>query len=152
MSRSAPRISERSIEDTCTQWLQLDGWDRVIKTDLAHLRGLGVQEKGMADRGYIRYMPNRLQVTACHNEAMAVAASGLGAMLKELLRQLGGAQVLWIEWKARDGKVGQKQKDWHTLERARGALVWVAKQDFPPTIDGFQDFYRKSGLLERKGL
>lgn len=119
-----PRISEASIQETCAQWLALDGWLRRIKTDLRHLRGMGVQEKGIPDDCFIRYD----------------------------FRRSSWAQVLWIEWKASDGVVGQQQTEWHQLERARGALVWVARQDFDPTIEGFQDHYRKSGLLERGGL
>lgn len=121
-----PRVSEASLQATCADWLALDGWLRRIKTDLRHLRGMGVQEPGIPDDCFIRYAP--------------------------LNPFPGTAQVLWIEWKARDGVIGQKQIEWHTLERARGGLVWVAKQDFEPTVDGFQDHYRESGLLDRVGL
>ncbi len=125
---AAPRISERSIQNTCLDWLKLDGWLRQIHTDLRHLRGMGVQEKGIPDDCVIRYTP---------------MPSGRGA---------ADSDVLWIEWKARDGVVGDKQREWHQLERSRGGLVWVAKEDFEPTVDGFMDHYRKSGLLQRAGL
>lgn len=131
----APRISEASIQETCADWLALDGWLRRIKTDLRHLRGMGVQEKGIPDDCFIRYgAPSRRPLTFTPAERQS------------------WAQVLWIEWKARDGVVGDKQKEWHQLERARGALVWVARQDFPATVEGFRAHYRESGLLERCGL
>lgn len=129
VTRSAnPKLSERHIEATCTDFLALDSW-RCIKTDLAHLRGLGVQEPGICDRLYIRYMPTVIGHT------MPVAPY---------------AEVLWCEWKAKKGVHSQKQKDWQASERARGALIWIAKVDFDPTIEAFQEFYRKSGLMRRK--
>lgn len=118
-----PRVSEAMLQDACADWLALDGWLRRIKTDLRHLRGMGVQEKGIPDDCFIRYC---------------------GPRVGEFF-----AQVLWVEWKARDGAVGQKQTEWHRLERSRGGAVWVALQDFVPTIEGFQEHYRKSGLMER---
>ncbi len=127
---AAPRLSERQIQDTCLEWLLHDGWLRQIHTDLRHLRGMGVQELGIPDDCVIRYY---CPTSGRQNHG-------------------GVAQVIWIEWKARDGKVGDKQREWHQLERARGGLVWVAKQDFEPTIEGFQEHYRKSGLLQRSGL
>lgn len=117
-------LSERHIEETCTEFLALDSW-RCIKTDLAHLRGLGVQEPGMCDRLYIRYLEPDWPGT------------------------WAGAEVLFIEWKAKKGVHSQKQKDWQAAERARGALIWVAKQDFAPSIEAFQEFYRQSGLMRR---
>ncbi len=133
------KLRESAIQDTCADWLALDGWLRRIKTDLRHLRGMGVQEKGIPDDCFIRYNPlDASRRAACWG------------MTEHQLR--AEAEVLWIEWKARDGVVGQKQAEWHQLERARGALVWVAKQDFPATVEGFQDWYRKSGLLQRCGL
>ncbi len=138
-SVSKPRISEASIQDTCAEWLALDGWLRRIKTDLRHLRGMGVQEKGIPDDCFIRYTPR--------DEAREFAPGNWTRFFDQ-----SRAQVIWIEWKSRDGVIGQKQAEWHQLERARGALVVVAKQDFPATVEGFQDWYRKSGLLQRSGL
>ncbi len=141
------KLRESQIQETCADWLALDGWLRRIKTDLRHLRGMGVQEKGIPDDCFIRYEFDRQAKTLCDlgldsDTPIIANDTQLRAM----------SQVLWIEWKARDGVIGQKQAEWHQLERARGALVWVAKQDFPAAIEGFQDHYRKSGLLQRSGL
>jgi hypothetical protein len=57
--------------------------------------------------------------------------------------------VLWIEGKSKNGRVSQRQADWHLLERKRGAMVIVAGQDFEPEIEDFIDFYRHSGLQRR---
>lgn len=128
--RPVPRRRlEKQLQDTCTAFLELDDW-RTIKTDLEHLRGLGVQEPGMCDRLYIRYGSER---------------GRLGVNLDGL------AEVLWIEWKKRGGKAAQHQKDWHARERARGALVLVADVDFPATTDGFDEWYSTSGL-KRKAI
>ena len=124
--------SEAQIEETCTQFLELDGW-RCIKTDLKHLRGLGVQEPGMCDRLYLRY-----KVSIIHGVVGRIPPAAL-------------VEVLWIEWKKRGGKAAEHQKDWHQLERARGALVLVAGEDFAADIDSFMTYYRLgSGLMRRK--
>ncbi len=119
------KLSESNIQGACRGWMALDGW-RLIKTDLPQLRGMGVQEKGMADDLFIRY----------------------GGFLLGFVNT-PASEVIWIEWKSKTGVHGEKQKEWQQAERARGALVWVAKQDFEPTIEGFQDHYRKSGLMRR---
>ncbi len=126
--------SEASIKQTCTEWLALDGW-RAVETDPPHMRGLGVTEKGITDKLYIRYFSG-------HRAVMHV--DGVGELAMAL------AQVLWIEWKKKGGKAKQHQKDWHYTERMRGAVVWVAGADFAATIESFQAFYRKSGLMRRK--
>ncbi len=71
------------------------------------------------------------------------------------------AEVLWVEWKRERGGNGKRalftkaekakihQVAWIEQERARGALVLLAGVDFPATIDGFQEFYRQSGLRRR---
>jgi len=129
------KLSERDIERTCSDFLALDSW-RCLKTDPVsdRQRGKGFGEIGMADMLYIRY--------AC-SQMMGAASID--------------AEVLWIEWKRLDknGKpttASARQREWHTLERARGALTWIAGEDFPATIEGFQEFYRASGLLRRAGL
>lgn len=65
---------------------------------------------------------------------------------------LGQAQVLWVEYKRPGGVVKRHQLLWHGAERARGAMTACAILDFVPTYDGFVEWYRKSGLLLRKGL
>lgn len=129
------QLSEKHIEETCSDWLALDGW-RTLKTDPVsdRSRGKGFGELGMADRLYIRYGSHgRL----CH----CVYPGGCC-----------GASVLWIEWKRKTGKAQQNQLDWIAAERARGGLVWLAGADFPAVIEEFQAFYRKSGLLRNGSL
>lgn len=113
---------EAELQKQADNFLGWDGW-RVIVTDPPRLRGLGVIEKGIPDRLYLRYD--------------AYSAEG---------------QILWIEWKSKGGKHSQDQRLWRLAERARLALVWVAKEDFEPDYDSFVAFYRKSGLLRREGL
>jgi hypothetical protein len=59
---------------------------------------------------------------------------------------------MWVEHKRAGGVVRPHQLAWHEAERARGALVVVATEDFEPSLDGFIEWYRVSGLLRRKGL
>lgn len=131
----APKISEKHIQETCDAFLILDGW-RAIVTDPPHMRGLGVTEKGICDRLYIRYEPRRehYPLHACTNVEWFNRSR---------------AEVVWIEWKKKGGKAALHQKDWHTAERARGALVWVAGEDFLATIEDFQEHYMASGLNRR---
>ena len=124
------QVSESSLQETCCAWLLLDGWRR-IRTDMKQLRGMGVQEKGMADDLLIRY-------------PYAWLSKPLTVMGDQIQRC--HAQVLWVEWKSKRGVHGQKQEEWQLLERSRGALVWVGKKDFEPTVEGFQTHYLNSGL------
>lgn len=128
---ASPRISEAHIEQACTQILQIDGW-RAFKMEqnFSEKKQKSVGESGMPDRLYIRYWdypPKR-----------------------------GGGEILWIEWKRLDGKkatvTSQAQKDWILIERSRGALLWVAGEDFPSTIEGFREFYKTSGCMIHKIL
>jgi hypothetical protein len=119
--RNVPRVTERQIQESCSEYLALDGWRR-IKTDMPQLRGLGVQEKGMADDFYIRYNPG---VVGRYAEVMA------------------------IEWKRKTGKSMAHQRAWHDLERARGALTLIAGIDFVASIEGFQEWYRASVLCRK---
>ena len=132
---AAPRILERDIERTCTDFLELDGW-RSLKTDPVSRRewGKGFGEKGMADHLYIRY--------GRFNNATANPYRKPGAMAIN-------AQVLWIEFKRRGGKAAAHQKAWHARERARGALTLILGEDCPASIEGFREFYMKSGLARR---
>jgi hypothetical protein len=119
--------SEAQIQKQIDDFLELDGW-RIIRTDLPHLRGLGVQERGIPDRLYVRY------------EKQGPAPFG------EFVYDRSWIQHLWIEMKKRGGKLSQAQKDWITRERARGALVIVAGEDFEASLDGFYTWYTQSGL------
>lgn len=132
------KLSESDMERTCSDWLALDGW-RSLKTDPCsdRARGKGFGEKGMADRLYLRYWASK-RTPQPHDQR--VNAGHLAS----------GNEIAWIEWKAKRGKPSQKQLDWHRDERARGALTLIAGVDFPRSIEGFQEWYRTSGLMRRK--
>lgn len=146
MMRSQHRPLEKHLQETCSEFLALDGWRR-IRTDLKQLRGLGVQEKGMADDLFIRYGKACPEIQGCFS-----------------MGGCGCAEVLWIEWKRERGGTGKRalftkaekamihQKAWHAAERARGALTWIAGEDFTASIEGFIEHYSESGLLRNQAL
>ncbi len=117
--------SEAQIQQACDDFMALDGWRKIV-TDPPHMRGLGVSEKGIPDRLYIRYLYPPPAANA-HDRA----------------------QLLWCEWKRRGGKAALHQKSWHAAERALGAEVLVAGETFPATIEGFTAWYLASGLNRR---
>ena len=131
-------LSEADIARTCSDLLQADGWRMLITDPVSNReRGKGFGELGMADRLYIRY-----------------DAQEAGLMLSidpDVYAPI--ALVMWIEWKRiRRGvatKATDHQHDWHTAERARGALTLIAGEDFPATIEGFAAWYKASGLQRR---
>jgi hypothetical protein len=120
-----PLLPEWMIEAECTKLLEQDGW-RSLRTDPVsdRGRGKGFGEVGMADHLYIRY------------NASAGATKILTVTDK----------VLWIEFKSAKGKPKKHQIEWHTKERARGALTLIAGVDFPASVNGFMGWYRASGL------
>lgn len=147
-SARLPALSEADLDRQCSDLLAYDGW-RPLKTDPVSRRewGKGFGELGMADRLYIRY-------------ALAgfLASRGEGRFADKSDEEcFAMADVMWIEWKRiRPGrrsaeKAAAHQKTWHEAERARGALVLVAGEDFRPTFEDFLSWYRKSGLM-RKAL
>lgn len=123
-------LKEVGIQATCADFLILDGWRRV-RMDLQHLRGLGVQEPGMADDLFIRYGQRRNRDYPQGEED----------------------QVMWIEWKRpkkQGGKMARHQHEWHMQERARGALTLKAGEDFEASVDGFIAWYGASGLQRKR--
>lgn len=135
--------SEADIQKACNDLLILDGW-RIVVTDPKHLRGLGVSEPGMPDNQYIRYKLHGYN-RPTHTE-------------RTLYQEW--AQVMWIEWKRRDRyskkkrcwiptKAGERQREWHQRERARGALTLIAGEDFDASIEAFRKWYAKSGLQHK---
>ncbi len=118
---------EHMIEAECTRLLEQDSW-RALRTDPVsdRGRGKGFGEPGMADHLYIRYEPVN------PGEEM----DSFSAI----------TETLWIEFKSAKGKPAKHQTEWHTKERARGALTWIAGVDFPASVAGFVERYRKSGL------
>jgi len=126
--------SEFHIADTCSDWLALDGWRRLNTNPVSdRSRAKGFGELGMADDLYIRY---RYSV-----EDTDPTYAGWDREC---------ADVMWVEWKKPGGKVSPHQKAWHLAERGRGALVVVATEDFLPSIEGFQVWYRASGLMRKR--
>jgi len=89
-----------------------------------------IGEAGMPDRLYIRY-------------------AYIDCMYTPYLRVV--SEVLFVEWKRLEGKnatkTSQRQKYWILLERNRGAVVWIAGEDFPATIEGFRKHYKNSRLM-----
>jgi hypothetical protein len=77
---------------------------------------------------------------------------GEPGMPDRLYLRYDSGDIVWIEWKRLKGKAAQHQKDWHARERARGAKTYIAGEDFPATIDGFRDWYRKSWLMRHEIL
>lgn len=124
-----PVVYEKNIQSDCTQWLALDGW-RPLRTDPVRdrRRATGFGEPGMADHLYIRYGAHG-RGCKCFGKAGCV-----------------GAQIVWIEWKRPKSEAKQHQLDWHAKERALGAVVLLAGIDFPPTVEGFKEYYRNSSL------
>ncbi len=124
---------EHMIEAECTILLEQDGW-RALRTDPVsdRGRGKGFGEPGMADHLYIRYGQFRRTFPSTVNENKPYA--------------IACAEVLWVEFKSAKGKPSKHQIEWHTKERARGALTWIAGVDFPASVAGFVEHYRKSGL------
>ena len=118
--------SEAMIQKECVKFMEEDGW-RHLRTDPVSdkARGKGFGELGMADSLMLRY------------------ESEPGT------RRRGSAMVVWIEWKSRDGKPKKHQIDWHTKERSRGALTWIASVDFPASVEGFRSWYVASRLQRR---
>lgn len=119
-----PRIMERDIQATVTQFLELDGW-RAFRTELTVQRDRGrvVGERGQPDYLYLRY----------------------GAQTDPITRvRYPIGQILWIEFKRKGEEPRPDQQKWHLLEMARGAMVLVVDD-----IDEFIVWYKASGLARR---
>jgi hypothetical protein len=116
--KPAEDAPEAVIEGECCQLLHEDGW-RTLKTDPVRdrSRAKGFGELGMPDTLCLRYS-----------------------------RQGAACEALWLEWKSRGGRPKKHQLEWHTRERARGAMTAIAGVDFPASIKGFRSWYRASGL------
>ena len=124
-------LRESHIEKAATDYLCLDGWRSIkMEQNFSEKKRKTVGELGMADHLYIRYQGR-------HNRDFA-------SDLPNWPR--AEAEVLFVEYKSASGKLKPAQLQWAAAERARGALVWLSTVDFPPTIEGFQQHYRDSGL------
>jgi hypothetical protein len=59
-------------------------------------------------------------------------------------------EILWLEWKSTGGRVKKHQLEWHTVERARGAITAIAGVDFAASVEGFRKWYRDAGLVRSR--
>ncbi len=150
--RSDPK--EKEIQKACVQLMELDGW-RHLRTDpvsdvstvrliVAALlaaempgaaaiarrfqRGKGFGEVGMPDSLFLRYSASNRY------------------------RPVPEAEVLWCEWKRLDGETSTQQRLWHAAERSKYGEVWVAGENFPPSVAGFWAHYCASALLRNRSL
>jgi hypothetical protein len=120
-SQRVPGLLESHIQQTVTDFLQLDGW-RAFRTEHAIERSNDderrfkrkVGERGQPDYLYIRYVVSSY------------------------------ARALWIEFKRPGERPRPDQLMWHEAERKRGALVMVVDD-----IDQFIGWYKTSGLQRR---
>ncbi len=111
------RVPEACLEQAIVDILSLDNWS-VFRTGWALTKaGRELGAVGMPDLLALRYGPDG-----------------------------GMAEVAWVEAKAEKRKPTTEQKLWHIAERRRGAMVWVAGEDFPATVEGFLAHYRASGF------
>ena len=118
-------VKEKSIQAAVIDYLQLDGW-RTFHFEY------GFDERSKKTHGEPG-MPDLLCIRYFNSNKLAKA----------------GAAVLWIELKSVAGELAGEQAIWHFAERGAGATTWIAGVDFPPTIDGWLEHYRKSGLNRR---
>lgn len=126
-----PALKESQIQRTVCDFLRAERW-RVFEFEheFSERKRKTFGEPGMPDVLAIRY-----------NVLLDGSLDG------DPLEPWKGDIVLWIELKRIDGrgrttKARADQKAWHGAERARGALTWIAGEDFPATIEGFIEHYR----------
>jgi hypothetical protein len=150
------KLSEKHIQETCSAFLELDGWRRLRTEPVSDRgRGTGFGELGMCDDLFIRYEgftvpPGTTErLLAAHAEGHVCIHATISANVMSVKAL---SQVLWVEWKALRGKTATHQKAWHAAERARGALVVVAHQDFKASIEGFAAWYIQSRLQRNMSL
>jgi hypothetical protein len=118
------KVLEAHIELAGTQIMEWDGWRSFkMEQNFSEKKQKSVGEPGMPDRLYLRY---------------------------------DSGDIAWIEWKRIKGKLATKalqhQKTWHARERARGGKTYIAGEDFPATIEGFRNWYCRSGLMRNQIL
>lgn len=130
---SALKPSEKDINSGIKTILELDDWHVILMETVSRKEwGKYTGEPGMPDILAIRYVNT--------------AFTGSGDDIRAL------SEVMWVEGKRPRGIVAPNQRLWHSVERERGALVWVAGEDFEASVDGFLEHYRKSGLMRMEIL
>jgi len=119
------KTKERDINNGICTLLALDDWHVFRMETVSRVEwGKFTGEPGMPDILAIRYVPN--------TEQWAIS------------------DVLWIEGKSSSGRLADHQRLWIEAERKRGALVWIAGEDFAPDVDAFLELYKRSGLCRRQ--
>lgn len=160
-----PKLRESDLERTICDYLRADGW-RILKTDPVSdtstvnairrainslgrehgfswrgivlsiiskcVRGKGFGEKGMADVLAIRY-----------------PQANTGSKSDWSIEYQVVAEVLWLEFKRKAGKLSPAQEEWHLHERKLGALTVKFGVDCEASIEGFIGWYENSGLKRR---
>jgi len=178
--RKAILPTERQIQETCSQFLELDGWRR-LRTEAISEHSFIARMAAKLERHPILAKFCALIVAVAKSCARAAGVGELGMADDLYIRyDIHGfrknaefsathtsrrvSELIWIEWKRERGGQGKRalftkaekarihQKAWHAAERARGALTLIAGEDFPASIDGFMNWYRNSGLMRRKLL
>lgn len=117
-------LREKDIQRTVCDFLRAEGW-RVFEFEqqFSEKKRKTVGERGMPDVLAIRYGPRMPKEVPIECRILH--------------------EVIWIELKTPRGRASEAQKYWIALERDRGALVWLAGEDFPATIEGFIAHYRR---------
>lgn len=137
-------VKEADIEATCSTWLALDGWTvEHTEATFDRERRRGTGRVGMADTLAMRPL-FALPYTHCGKLVYPKLPPDLRPWDKSQ------AQVLKIEWKAKNGKLSEAQFRWHLEQSALGLVTLVAGRDFAKTIEGFKAWYRASGLMVNK--
>jgi hypothetical protein len=160
-SAAKPKISEAHVQRAVVDILQADGW-RAIRTHpqppvvqrldaimakapealqicwrsirgwvLRHTHKESFGEEGMPDYLFIRYL----------NGAELEYPGG------RMVLKRPAAEVLWAEFKRKNGVPRAHQVAWHSNENARGAMVRTVD-----SVDDFRDWYKASGLMRHEIL
>lgn len=118
---------EAEIEAGCVAFMGQDGWS-ALKTDPCSDRGRakGFGVIGMADFQFARPLPYAIDGNSY------------------------ACDFLRVEFKRRQGRVGEHQLAWHNEERRLGFRTWIAKVDFAPTLEAYREHYAASGLMRRR--
>jgi hypothetical protein len=114
-------VPESAIQAAIRDYLALDGW-RVFETD---------RNRRHQETGSVRH------------------PLGEAGMADLLAVRYAPAAVLWIEVKRKGGHVEPQQRLWHAVERERGATVVVLGEDCSASINGWLNWYARSGLMRR---
>ena len=151
-----PPILEKHVQQTVTEFLQLDGW-RPLRMEGSNDRGF--VRRAVANMAAVAQLkPFIGLITNCLQSCWKTTGVGELAMPDYLYIRYGApmyhgngvyeqdcqADVLWIEFKRKNEQPKTEQLAWHEAERKRGAMVMVVDD-----IDAFIAWYKTSGLQRR---